>query len=144
MLPPMRSSWKTRLTALTVLVVWLGAIHHDVWLAVADLGHHHGHSHSHDHHHGEDKDDQSDSIPLVDLHSVPFISASHDCSKPLCYCNEGPDFPSLWLEHFKERVTDWANAPPDPDWINHSQNLFHSHLANSVQPNAPPSHPVTG
>ena len=136
----MRLSWKTRLAALTALVVWLGAIHHDVWLGVADFSHHHGHSHNH----GENEGNQSDSIPLVDLHSVPFVLVSQDWSKPLCNCNEGSSFPSVWLEHFKEQVTDCANAPPDLDWINHSQNLFHSHLANSVQPNAPPSHPVTG
>ena len=45
MLPTMRLSWRTRLAALTALVVWIGAIHHDVWLGVADFSHHHGHSH---------------------------------------------------------------------------------------------------
>lgn len=58
------------------LLVWTVAMHHDAWLSLAGLDHHHDHHHSSDPHHGHSHGEHShhdhhDSIPLPDTHSDP-------------------------------------------------------------------------
>lgn len=65
-----------RVFAAVSLFVWTGAMHHDAWLELAGLDHHHDHHHHSDHHHGHSHDedhhhDHQDSIPLPDTHSDP-------------------------------------------------------------------------
>jgi hypothetical protein len=133
----MRFSRKLRLFALTTLVVWLGAAYHDVWLAAADLAHHHDHAHHHEHHQDSDND-SSDSIPLLDFHAIPFV-VSNAISVPQSFVwSDGPNLSTLWLEHFKAQCVDCANAPPPPSDLHETRRVFSLRLSNSVQPNAPP------
>jgi hypothetical protein len=133
----MRFRRKLRLFALTTLVVWLGAVYHDVWLAAADLAHHHDHAHHHEHHQDSDND-SSDSIPLLDFHAIPFV-VSNAISVPQSFVwSDGPNLSTLWLEHFKAQCVDCANAPPPPSDLHETRRVFSLRLSNSVQPNAPP------
>ncbi|MEX2578382.1 MAG: hypothetical protein WD342_04925 [Verrucomicrobiales bacterium] len=65
------------------LLLWSLAVHHDAWLGLLNLDHHHDHhtaaehSRSHQHgghsHHGEDDHDHRDSVPLPDTHTEPVV-----------------------------------------------------------------------
>ena len=78
----MISSCKLRLYAAATLLAWLGATYHDVWLAAADLAHHHDH-HSHNEPHdgdGDDDHDAPDSLPVPDIHSTPVQLSGVTCT----------------------------------------------------------------
>lgn len=128
-----------RIVALTTMVVWLGGFYHDVWLAAADIGHHHHHTDGHQQKDHEPTEDQgSESIPLPDTHSVPFLLTKVELVSGLAFQGDTPDKPSSWLEQINIQGTSYPNAPPHPRTITNPRSNSLAWLANCVQPNAPP------
>ena len=129
-----------RIVALTTMVVWLGGFYHDVCLAAADIGHHH-HHHTDGHQHKDHEpteDQESESIPLPDTHSVPFMLTKVDVATGFVYQGETPDKPSSWLEQNNIQGTSCPNAPPPLRTFTSPRLTSLAWLANCVQPNAPP------
>ena len=139
-----------RCFAALALVVWSGAFHHDVWLGMLDLDHHHDrhaaaeHSHSHHHeghsHSGEPEHDHRDSIPLPDTHTEPVTSnlAKIGVDGPMQISDE-----DVWLfasvQLLLSRASDTGSEHPPPQGPTDLDPPALILLAHSVQSNAPPS-----
>ena len=141
-----------RCFAALALVVWTGTFHHDAWMDVLDIDHHHDyhvaadHQNSHDHahdgdsHRGESEHDHRDTIPLPDTHTDVVTSSVVKIGV------DGPrqvpesDF-CLWLAiaHFLTgpSATEIGHPPPQDNSDHNPPALIL--LAHSVQSNAPPS-----
>lgn len=143
-------SFLMRFFAALALVVWSGTFHHDVWLGLLDIDHHHdhhivekqkdahphgGHSHSHKSEH-----DHRDTIPLPEADADLVTSTVAKISV------DGPKqtFESYFcllvgVAHFLTGLTvvETGHPPPDGDLDHNPPALIL--LAHSVQSNAPPS-----
>ncbi len=142
-------SFLMRFFAILTLVVWSGAFHHDAWLDLFDLDHHHDHHVSathqnvHDHaghsHSDESEHDHRDTIPLPDTHTDQVTSTVVKVGVDGPRQITGTDFCLLFaIIHFLpgSSVTDIGHEPPRGKSDHHPPALIQ--LAHSVQSNAPP------
>lgn len=159
-----RNSLLRAFLASTLLVSWLGANHHDTWLELAGIEHHHfqkefdhdhhnhghhHHKHGHSHHHGEshapDRDDtpgdDNDSIPMPDSHSSFFATLRGDSKTIISFSTleieDAPEFSLITLSLNALEKPSTEGTPPDSGRANHSTSILL--LRNSIHSNAPPA-----
>ena len=74
----LRNSFVKQLLAALMMVVWVGAFHHEEWTELADVHHHHHGDTNHGHHDHEpvSEDDEQAPIPLPDTHSTAVALSS--------------------------------------------------------------------
>ena len=139
----MRSSHSLSLIAGATFLAWVGAVHHDIWFALADIAHEHSDSHHEPHDDGnESGGEEGDStLILPNIHSTPFVVSGVSFTGTMVSPIDGfPVALPIWTNDLDLRGVDCANAPP-PDWIlttgvDAATLLL---IAHCVQSNAPPS-----
>ncbi|MEM6917300.1 MAG: hypothetical protein AAF491_12110 [Verrucomicrobiota bacterium] len=134
--------------AVLTLLVWTGAVQHDVWLGWLGVNHHHDHSAGHDHHghthhdhshQGDSDHDHHDSIPLPNTHEDPITMGS---SKISIAAPELPVSAVSLLAGFFDAVLPSARViscdHPPPDRAFDELRPAHIPPVYSVGANAPP------
>jgi len=138
-------SFLMRCFATLALVVWAGTYHHDVWMELVDVDHHHDHHvAAHDHHSGHSHSDESDhdhrdTIPLPDTHTDPVTSTVAKIAPDGPRQAVATDFYLLLSAvHFlfSPDIAEIGQPPPQ-GYLDHPLPAL-TLLAHSVQSNAPP------